>query len=97
LTDTQGIPSSLAVFFQEIDFDQLDLARDATIIMERTLRFGNRTELHWLFAQYGRAPISDWIREMGEYRLPERQLTFWRLLLDIEPVPQSRRKAVWPH
>ena len=97
MTDTQGIPSSLAIFFQEVDFSHLDLARDATIIMERTLRFGNRTELRWLFAHYGRAPIANWIREMGEFRLPERHLSFWCLILDIEPVPQPKRKAAWPH
>jgi hypothetical protein len=97
LTDIQKIPDSLAIFFQEVDPAQLDLDRDAAIIMERTLRFGNRAELRWLFGRYGRAAIADWIREMGVYRLPERHLTFWRLLLDIEPASQPQRKAIWPH
>ena len=97
MTDIQRIPSSLAIFFQEVDFAQLDLDRDAAIIMERTLRFGNRAELRWLFANYGRTAIADWIREMGVDRLPERHLAFWRLLLDIEPASRPRRKAIWPH
>jgi hypothetical protein len=97
LTDIQKIPGSLAVFFQEVELDQLDLDRDAAIIMERTLRYGNRVELRWLFARYGRTAIADWIREMGAYRLPERHLAFWCLLLDIETVARPQRKAIWPH
>jgi hypothetical protein len=43
------IPSSLAPFFQEYSLEQLDLQEAANTIIERTLRFGNRTELHRLF------------------------------------------------
>jgi len=89
------IPESLNIFFQEVDPARLDLRRDADTIIERALRFGNRTELRWLFNCYGQPRIRAWIQDMGAYRLPERHLAFWRLLLDIEC--QSERKAVWPH
>jgi hypothetical protein len=98
LTDTPKIPESLKIFFQEVDPSQLDLVRDAETIIERTLRFGNRTELRWLFNYYDRSRIIAWIRDLGEYRLPERHLVFWRLLLDIEaPSDPPKRKMVWPH
>ena len=92
------LPESLNVFFQEVDPTQLDLTRDSETIIERTLRFGNRSELRWLFSYYGREHITAWIRDMGAYRLPERHIAFWCLLLDIEiPAPYPKRKALWPH
>ncbi len=93
------IPKSMAIFFQEIDPMQLDLIQDAETIIERTLRFGNRAELKWLFTYYGRSRIAAWVRDMGEHRLPERHLAFWQLLLDIDkpPILPPKRKAIWPH
>lgn len=92
------IPESMTIFFQEIDPAQLDLSRDADTIIERTLRFGNRAELRWLFACYGQPRIAAWVRDMGQYRLPERPLAFWRLLFDLDPAAyQPDRKALWPH
>ncbi len=98
MTKVDKMPESLYIFFQEFDPAQLNLNRDADTIIERTLRFGNRVELRWLFAFYGQPRIIAWVRDMGEYRLPERHLSFWYLLLDIEaPVRQVKRKAIWPH
>lgn len=77
------IPASLAPFFQEYDLEQLTLERSAWTIIERTLQFGNRQEIRWLFAQYPRQRIRDWVRQWGEMALPEPHLTFWRLVLDI--------------
>ena len=92
------IPESLHIFFQEVDPRRLDLRRDADTIIERTLRFGNRTELHWLFNCYGQPRISAWIQDVGVYRLPERHLAFWCLLLDIETLQcRPKGKGVWPH
>lgn len=42
-----SIPSSLAPFFQEYSLEQLDLHDAANTIIERTLHFGNRTEIQW--------------------------------------------------
>lgn len=98
LAEQDVIPESLLVFFQEVAPAQLDVTRDAETIIERTLRFGNRAELRWLFHFYGRSRLAAWLRNQGEYRLPEPQLTFWRLILDIETPPhQSEKKAIWPH
>jgi hypothetical protein len=80
-----SIPSSLAPFFQEYSLEQLDLQEAANTIIERTLRFGNRTEIRWLFDTYTREEISGWVRRWGHYGLPEPHLSFWRLVLDIKP------------
>lgn len=93
-----GLPQSTVSFFQEYDPATLDLDRDWMLVVERVLRYGNRTELRWLFDRYGQSRIADWTRQMGTARLPRRHLWFWWAVLDLEgPVPSRRRGGVWPH
>jgi hypothetical protein len=77
------IPATLAPFFQEYNLQQLDPQRDSATIIERALQFGNRAEIRWLFAQYPRTQIVDWIKRFGKARLPHPHLDFWRMLLEI--------------
>ena len=77
------IPSTLVPIFQEYNLQQLDSQRDSATIIERALQFGNRAELRWLFAQYPRTQIVDWIKRFGKARLPHPHLNFWRMLLEI--------------
>jgi hypothetical protein len=77
------IPASLAPFFQEYDLEQLTLEGSAATIIERTLQFGNRQEIHWLFSHYSHQRIREWVQRWGELALPEPHLTFWRLVLDL--------------
>jgi len=76
-----AIPSSLAPFFQEYSLEELDLERSAATIIERTLQFGNRAELRWLFDNYSLTRVSKWVQRWGDMALPEPHLTFWKLLL----------------
>ncbi len=80
----QTIPQTLAPFFQEYDFTKLNPQSDAATIIERALRFGSRSELRWLFMEYPRAQVTDWVKAWGKYALPEPHLSFWRLMLEIE-------------
>jgi len=80
----QPIPATLAPFFQEYNFADLNLQNDASMIIERALRFGSRAELRWLFSTYTRAQITEWVKAWGKYALPEPHLAFWRLILEIE-------------
>lgn len=82
-----AIPASLAPFFQEYSLDQLDLERSANTIIERTLQFGNRTEIRWLFSCYSIHQIGNWIKRWGQAALPEPHLTFWKLILGISETP----------
>ncbi len=81
------IPSSLAPFFQEFDLSKLDLERSAGTIIERTLQYGNREEIHWLFHTYPQQKIRDWVAQWGKIALPEPHRTFWTLVLDL---PEDR-------
>jgi hypothetical protein len=84
LPENDPIPASLAPFFQEYDLRRLDPQRDSATIIERALQYGNRAELRWLFAQYPRQQIADWVRRFGNERLPHPHLDFWRIVLEIE-------------
>ncbi len=78
-----AIAPSLTPFFQEYDLEQLSLENSAATIIERTLQFGNREEIRWLFSCYPRQRIREWVQRWGNLALPEPHLTFWRLILDI--------------
>ncbi len=77
-----AIPQTLAPFFQEYSLSDLDSDRAASTVIERTLQFGNREEIRWLFGRYPRKQILDWLSGSGPERLPEPHLTFWKFLLD---------------
>jgi hypothetical protein len=79
----QPIPATLAPFFQEYDLALLDPKRDAATIIERTLRYGTRAELRWLFSTYSHAEITDWVRQWGRFGLPAPHLAFWRVVLSL--------------
>lgn len=78
------IPSTLAPFLQEYNLAQLDVQTSASLLIERALQFGNRAEIHWLFAQYPRQQIVNWVRRFGKDRLPHPHLDFWRIVLEVK-------------
>ena len=77
------IPSILTPFFQEYYLKKLNTQRDSATIIKRALQFGNRAEIRWLFAQYPRTQIVDWIKRFGKARLPHPHLNFWEIVLEI--------------
>ena len=79
----QPIPQTLAPFFQEYNFAQLNPKADAHTIIERTLQFGNRAELRWLFTVYSEQQIREWVKCFGTDKLPQPHRTFWKIVLEI--------------
>jgi hypothetical protein len=92
-----GLPLSLRPCFQEYDLDQLDPAQHAELIIERTLAYGDRRELQWLFATYGRARLAEWVQRLGARRLPWRRFNLWSVLLDLPPARRPRGTTIWPY
>lgn len=80
----QTIPPTLTPFFQEYDLTKLRIEQDASTIIERTLRFGTRSELRWLFATYSQVQVADWVRRWGRLGLTEPHYSFWKLVFDIQ-------------
>lgn len=73
---TGSILQSLAPFFQEYQLNDLDPETAAATVIERTLQFGSRAEICWLFTQYSYRRIATWVKAQGAERLPEPRLTF---------------------
>jgi hypothetical protein len=92
-----GIPRSLAPFFQEYDLDHLDTTEHSSLIIERTLAFGDRRELRWLLNRYGKSALREWVRASGARRLPWRRYNMWCVLMGLPPAQRAERRGVWPY
>jgi hypothetical protein len=77
------IPEGLWSHFQEYDPAQLNLERDADLIIQRALEFGTWDEVRWLFATFGRQRIGSFLRKRGERLLSPATFNYWRRLLGI--------------
>jgi len=92
---SKGIPRSLRPAFQEYDLEKLDPERDAFTVIERTLAYGNRQELAWLFARYHVERLTAWVQQWGWRSLPRARLLLW--IAYFNPASLPSRKNVWPY
>jgi hypothetical protein len=97
--NSAGIPASLRPCFQEYEFERLDPVQHRELIVERTLAYGNRQELRWLFERYGRTYLAEWVQQSGARRLPWRRYNLWCVLLNLPPARRLRPKGtqIWPY
>ena len=84
LCTARGIPYSLAPFLQEYRIEDLDPERAMHTLIERTLRFGSRAEIRWLFHRYGEPAIAQWVHRSAAFRLPRPHMVFWQTVLHTE-------------
>ena len=92
-----GIPRSLSPAFQEYALEHLDPSTHANLVIERVLALGNRVELRWLFRQYGRRQVTDWLECLGRRRLTRRRYHMWCVLLHL-PIPsRAETRGIWPY
>jgi hypothetical protein len=98
-TTPLGMPRSLAPCFQEYDLEQIDPDQHRELVIERVLAYGDRRELQWLFNQYGRKQVKDWVQRLGARRLPWRRYNLWCVLLNLPPAQRLRLKEsqIWPY
>jgi len=91
------IPTSLRPYFQEYDLEDLRLRRDADLIIQRTLEFGNWAEIRWLFQVYQRERIRRFLRAHGERWLKPVTFNYWRKLMGMRRWKSApfRRGDVW--
>ncbi|MCX7839201.1 MAG: hypothetical protein N2559_07055 [Anaerolineae bacterium] len=92
-TTASGIPKTLRPFLQEYDLEKLDPERSAFTIIERTLAWGDRAELRWLFARYGHQRIAEWVRQAGWRCLPRRRFLFWVCYFELDDYQHGER--IW--
>jgi hypothetical protein len=100
-TSSPQIPTGLKPYFQEYDIAQLDLTRDANLIIQRVLEFGTWDEIRWLFVTYGSKRIRLFLRERGQRLLRPVTFNYWRKLMGIrrwKKSPFSTSKGeLWNH
>jgi hypothetical protein len=90
-----GIPVALRPHFQEYVLESLDPQRHASLVIERTLAWGNLPELRWLFQHYPYEQVAEWVRSSGWYGLPRRRLKYWLCFFEITEYKHGER--IWPH
>ncbi len=81
--DLTAIPRTLEPFFQEYNLTDLNLRRDADLIIQRTLEFGDWDEIRWLFQVYKRERLRRFLRKYGERWLKPVTFNYWRKLLGV--------------
>lgn len=89
------IPVTLKPYFQEYVFEDLDADRDAFLVIERTLAWGEAVELRWLFARYGAQRLAAWVQQAGWRNLPRRRFKYWRAFFNLQDVAIGER--IWAH
>ncbi|HUH97777.1 MAG TPA: hypothetical protein VLZ89_10490 [Anaerolineales bacterium] len=95
------IPAGLRPHFQEYDLAALNIARDANLIMQRTLEYGTWDEIRWLFQVYDVKEIRAFLRRYGQRWLRPAAFNYWRKLLGIRRWRQSGlttpKGELWEH
>jgi len=92
-----GLPTSLRPFFQDCTFENVHPETDAFTIIERTLSWGKRDELRWLFWRYPRAQLAEVVRSAGWWRIPPHRFYYWLNVLGITDYQKSDYQRIWPH
>ncbi len=78
------IPPNLRPFFQEYELESLKPTRDANLIIQRTLEYGNWDDIRWTFRMYGSKRVRKFVRERGERMLSRVAFNYWRRLLHVQ-------------
>lgn len=82
-TGTNDLPQSSAWLFPDYEFARMNSHDYANVIIERVLSRGSWEQIRWLFAQYERRLIREWIQQHGYRRLDKRVFHYWRWMLGI--------------
>ncbi len=91
------IPPTTRSFFQEYAFDKLDPTQHRELIIERLLAYGNRAEIRWLYQNYGKEQLRNWVSEMGVRRLPRLRYNLWCVVFKLQPDTEILQKRIWPY
>lgn len=89
------IPPIIQSYLQEYDLAKLDPKRDADLLIQRVLEFGDWEEVRWLIRTYGVARIRQFLRRRGERWLRPVTFNYWRKLFRLRkwehsPFPTSK-------
>jgi hypothetical protein len=87
--------------FWNVDFSQLDVKRDADLILSRVLGRGRLRDVRWVIRRYGEDRLRRFFQERARPELSPRVRNFWRVALRAEeeewPEPPAFRQASSVH
>lgn len=72
------IPPGLKAYFREYDMVSLDFKRNANLIIQRILEYGDWDDVRWLFKLYGTRRVRSFLRQFGERWLRPVSSYYWR-------------------
>ena len=91
------IPSRMKRIFWNVDFDELDPARDADAIIARIVEFGTLQDVRWAIDRYGLKRIHRFFRTCGSPEVSDKTVAFWRAVFKAEdetwPRPPAWRQS----
>ncbi len=77
-----NLPSQFSYLFPEFDIKSIDLDKHSDIVIERILRYGGVKEIRWLFKNYSKEKVKEFLRIKGKKRLDKRDYNFWEIILN---------------
>jgi len=88
--DTCRLPGFLFSLFWDCDPTALDAKHHAAFIQGRIMQRGSWSAMRWLLRQYGAIVLADFLQTRGYKTLAPRELNYWALLCDMDPVIRRR-------
>jgi hypothetical protein len=89
LKNNRGLPESLFPLFWEYDPIRIDLVKHAGLIIGRIMERGSWASMLWLQKTYSRDQLVSFLEKKGHRMLPPRELNYWALVSDVDPVKKS--------
>jgi hypothetical protein len=79
--------------FWNVEFEKLDVVRDADFILERVLERGRLADVRWAVGRYGLDRLRRFFRDAPRPEMSPRTLRFWRVALHAEKEPWPEPSA----
>jgi hypothetical protein len=83
--------------FWNVDFNRLDVNRDADAVIARIVEFGLFADVQWALRTFGRERIHTFFRTVGSPEISDRTVAFWRAAFHAEgdkwPRPPAWRRS----
>jgi hypothetical protein len=76
----------VAKYFWDVDVSSIDLERHKNFIIRRIMQSGDLGSIRWLRTKFGDESLRDWIVGHNARGLSPRQIRYWALILDIDPL-----------
>lgn len=80
-TNSPALPTFLKRFFWEVDFENIELSRRETYVIERLLEYGNDDAIRWLNKTFPAETIAAVVRKSR--MISRRTANLWALFLEL--------------